>query len=220
MALRFTVIVSMLSLESVTVTYPGRNPLRFDDRRLAAGQQALLLGASGSGKSSLLQVIAGLQVPSSGTVRVEGQPINQWSEASRDRFRGRRIGIVFQRLHLIGALNVKENLMVAQTCAGLPRDRARVSALLAALGVAELASARPHQLSGGQQQRVAIARALVNRPALVLADEPTASLDDANADTVLALLAQEAERNGAALLIATHDARALPRFPLQWRLDL
>lgn len=208
----------MLELHDLAVDYPDRPPLVFADHRLAAAAQALLLGPSGSGKSTLLHLIAGLQRPSRGVVRIDGAPISRWSEAARDRFRGRRIGIVFQRLHLVPALNLQQNLLLAQTCAGLPRDPQRVAQLLAALDLAPLARARPHQLSGGQQQRAALARALVNRPALLLADEPTASLDDASAAVVLDLLTGEAARAGAALLVATHDARAKARFSERWEL--
>jgi putative ABC transport system ATP-binding protein len=208
----------MLELHDLAVDYPDRPPLVFADHRLAAAAQALLLGPSGSGKSTLLHLIAGLQRPSRGVVRIDGAPISRWSEAARDRFRGRRIGIVFQRLHLVPALNLQQNLLLAQTCAGLPRDPQRVAELLAALDLAPLARARPHQLSGGQQQRAALARALVNRPALLLADEPTASLDDASAAAVLDLLTGEAARAGAALLVATHDARAKARFSERWEL--
>jgi ABC-type lipoprotein export system ATPase subunit len=208
----------MLELQDLAVDYPDRPSLTFDDRVLAAGEQALLLGPSGSGKSTLLHLIAGLQRPSRGELRIDGAPISRWSEARRDRFRGQRIGIVFQRLHLLPSLSLQQNLLLAQTCAGLPREPARVDALLAALGMATLASARPHQLSGGQQQRAALARALVNRPRLLLADEPTASLDDASAAAVLDLLTAEAACAGAALLVATHDARAKARFDRRWEL--
>lgn len=208
----------MLELQDLAVDYPDRPPLVFPDRVLAAGAQALLLGPSGSGKSTLLHLAAGLQRPSRGELRVDGAPISRWGESARDRFRGRRIGIVFQRLHLIPALNLQQNLLLAQTCAGLPADRGRITELLAALGLESLATARPHQLSGGQQQRAALARALVNRPALLLADEPTASLDDDSAAAVLDLLIGEAARAGAALLVATHDERAKARFSERWEL--
>lgn len=208
----------MLEFHDLAVEYPGRPPLRFEDRVLPAGAQALLLGPSGSGKSTLLNLIAGLQRPTRGALRIEGAPISQWGEAQRDRFRGQRIGIVFQRLHLIPALTLLQNLLLAQTCAGGAPDRERARDLLAALGLDRLAQARPHQLSGGQQQRAALARALINRPALVLADEPTASLDDASATAVLDLLCSEAARAGAALLVATHDARAKARFTERWEL--
>jgi ABC-type lipoprotein export system ATPase subunit len=208
----------MLTLESLSLIHPGRAPLHYPDRQLPAGGQAVVLGPSGSGKSSLLHLIGGLQRPTQGRVRVDGQAISEWPEARRDAFRGKRIGIVFQRLHLLGALSLGDNLVLAQRCAGLPVDRARVQSLLTQLGLGDLIHARPHALSGGQQQRAAIARALVNRPALVLADEPTASLDDDNAATVLDLLLGEAAREGAALLVATHDARARARFTEHWAL--
>ena len=206
----------MLTLESLSLTHAGRPPLRYPDRQLSAGAQAVVLGPSGSGKSTLLHLIGGLQRPTQGRVCIDGNPLSDWPEARRDAFRGRRIGIVFQRLHLLGALSLGDNLLLAQRCAGLPVDRSRVQSLLTQLGLGALMHARPHALSGGQQQRAAIARALVNRPALVLADEPTASLDDDNAATVLDLLLGETRRAGAALLVATHDARAKARFAEHW----
>ena len=198
----------MLTLESLSLTHAGRPPLRYPDRQLSAGAQAVVLGPSGSGKSTLLHLIGGLQRPTQGRVCLDGNPLSDWPEARRDAFRGRRIGIVFQRLHLLGALSLGENLQLAQRCAGLPVDRSRVQSLLTQLGLGALMHAR--------QQRAAIARALVNRPALVLADEPTASLDDDNAATVMDLLLGETQRAGAALLVATHDARAKARFAAHW----
>jgi ABC-type lipoprotein export system ATPase subunit len=208
----------VLTLEALSVSWPGRPTLHYPDWQLAAGAQAVIHGPSGCGKSTLLHLVAGLQVPTGGAVWLEGQPISRWQEARRDRFRGRRIGLVFQRLHLLDALNVTDNLRLAQQCAGLPVDAARIRELLSHLDLAALADARPHALSGGQQQRVAVARALINRPALVLADEPTASLDDAQAAAVLDLLQHESAQQGSALLVATHDVRARARFTDHWAL--
>lgn len=175
-----------------------------------------MLGPSGSGKSTLLHLIAGLRRPSSGTVLLEGQALSSLGEAARDRLRGARVGLVFQRLHLMPALNVRDNLRLARYCAGLPPDSPYLEHLLAILQLDGLATARPEALSGGQQQRVAIARALINRPGVVLADEPTASLDDDNARRVLDLLCGAATEAGAALLIATHDARVKARVAQHW----
>jgi putative ABC transport system ATP-binding protein len=140
---------------------------------------------------------------------VEG--IDLWSlpAARRDRLRGQRIGLVFQSFHLIEAVSVEDNLRLAASCAGLAPDAAHLEHLLGSLAIADLRRKRADRLSQGQAQRVAVARALVNRPALVLADEPTSSLDDGNAHALLALLAKAARDEGAALLIATHDRRAL-----------
>jgi putative ABC transport system ATP-binding protein len=185
---------------------------------VAAGQHSLILGPSGSGKTTLLHVIAGLLRPSRGRVRVAGQDLGALTSAQLDAFRGKTIGIVLQRLHLIAALTVRDNLRLARTLARLPPDAARIDNLIAELGLSALAGARPSRLSEGEAQRVAIGRAVVNHPALILADEPTSALDDANCAAVLALLRAQAEASGATLVIATHDARLQPLF--QHRLEL
>lgn len=138
--------------------------------------------------------------------------------AQLDRFRGRHIGMVFQRLHLLPALTVTANLELARYLAGLPRDGVRVHSTLERLDIADLAHRRAHELSQGQAQRVAIARAVVNQPRILLADEPTASLDEANAERVARLLCDEAEACAATLVVASHDRR-LGRW-LPQRLDL
>jgi putative ABC transport system ATP-binding protein len=138
--------------------------------------------------------------------------------AQRDRFRGRTIGMVLQQFHLLPSLTALQNLTVAQSAAGGPVDRGSAIALLEALGVKTRPNAFPHQLSVGQQQRVAIARALVNRPALVLADEPTSNLDDEACDRVARLLLDASREHGTALIIATHDGRLRARFANELRL--
>jgi putative ABC transport system ATP-binding protein len=150
-------------------------------------------------------------VPSEGTVKVGGTDLASLGGSALDRFRGRNIGLLPQRLHLIDCLSVLDNLLLAQYAAGLPRDAAAARNALDALGLAGRANERPHRLSFGQQQRVALARALINRPRLVLADEPTSNLDDANCSAVLDLLLEQASRSGAALVIATHDQRVKGR---------
>jgi putative ABC transport system ATP-binding protein len=150
--------------------------------------------------------------PAAGQAIVAGQDMAQLTPARLDRFRGQAIGLVPQRLHLIASLSVAENLQLAQYLAHLPQDAKRVKCVLDRLGLAEYAQRRPHQLSGGQSQRVAIARAVVNAPKLLLADEPTANLDDAATEAVVELLEREASEVGATLLIASHDMRVKQRF--------
>jgi putative ABC transport system ATP-binding protein len=208
----------VLILDGVARAYGERTVVAIPWWAVAAGQHSLILGPSGSGKSTLLHLIAGLLRPSRGSVRVAGQDLGALSPAERDAFRGKTIGIVLQRLHLIPALTVRDNLRLARTLARLPPDPARIETLLAELGLSALATARPGRLSEGEAQRVAIARAVVNRPALILADEPTSALDDANCEAVLALLRAQAEGSGATLVVATHDARLQPFF--QHRLEL
>ena len=150
---------------------------------------------------------------------VEGHHLAQMSASQRDRFRGRRIGLVMQRLHLIGALTVAANLELAQSLAGLAKDRTRIDSVLDALDIARMRDRRPRTLSQGEAQRVAIARAVINRPALILADEPTAALDDDNANAALDLLFAQARGHGATLIVATHDARIKSRFAHVLRLS-
>ncbi len=181
--------------------------------RAAAGEAWLLAGPSGSGKSTLLHLIAGLTAPTAGRVVVAGRDLATLGAGERDRWRGRTVGLVPQRLHLVGALDVRDNLRLAQTLPGLPQDDARITALLEAVGVADLAHRYPRQLSQGQAQRVAVARAVVNRPRLLLADEPTANLDDAHAAQALELLRAQAIEAGAKFVVASHDHRARPLLP-------
>ena len=191
----------MLSLRELRHDYGGKGALSLRAWDAGRGERWLILGASGCGKSTLLHIIAGLLQPSAGTVVVDGQDFSAL----------KRIGIVLQKLHLMRTLSVLENVLLPQYLAGLPQDRARAMQLLGGLGLADKAAAKPRALSQGQAQRVAIARALVNRPALLLADEPTTSLDDAACDRVLDTLFAQADAVGATLLIATHDQRVKRR---------
>jgi putative ABC transport system ATP-binding protein len=209
---------AVLAIEDVAHSYGARPVLEIASWTVAPGQHSLINGASGSGKSTLLHLIAGLLRPSRGQLRVAGQDLGALAPAALDGFRGRTIGIVLQRLHLIRALTVRDNLRLAQSLAGLPVSTERIARLLTELGVAALATARPNRLSEGEAQRVAIARAVINRPALILADEPTSALDDGACQAVLGLLFAQAEASGATLLIATHDARLKAQF--RHRLEL
>ena len=141
------------------------------------------------------------------------------SAAALHRFRGQHIGIVMQRLHLIASLTVRQNLLLAQYLAGVPQDEHRVREVLERVGVADRMASRPHELSQGQAQRVAIARAVVNRPKLLLADEPTSSLDDARCEEAFNLIVREAGACGATLVIATHDQRIKDRMAARMTLE-
>jgi putative ABC transport system ATP-binding protein len=190
----------------------GRPVLDAPDWRQAAGEHALVLGPSGSGKTTLINIVAGLITPTQGLVTIDGQAITSLPAAKRDAVRRRTIGLVFQTLRLIPALNVRQNLALAQRIALGRSDGAEVDRLIAAVGIAHRADAKPRELSQGEGQRAAIARALATRPKLVIADEPTSALDDANAERVIDLLLATAEKTGATLLIATHDGRIRHRF--------
>ena len=183
------------------------------------GEHWLLAGPSGSGKSTLLNILAGLLQPSQGSVVIGDQDIYALPAGERDRWRGRNVGYVPQRLHLVSSLSTRENIMLAQYLAGCRVCSLRVMELLKAVNVDPLADRTPDQLSQGQAQRVAIARAVVNRPRLLLADEPTAALDDLQAQAAIDLLIDHAQQVGATLVVASHDARIRGAFdhvyPLQ-----
>jgi len=201
----------MFVLNRIRHRYAGELALALDDWHVAQGEHWLVIGPSGSGKTTLLHLLAGILRAQEGSVSVAGQDLSELSAADLDRFRGRHVGIVLQRLHLVASLTVAANLQLTQYCAGLVQDKARVTAVLADLGIADKAGAYPSELSHGQAQRVAVARAVLNRPQLILADEPTSNLDDDNCAQALELLVGEARRCGATLLIATHDARLKSR---------
>jgi len=202
----------MISVRGLQHRYDGAAVLNLNEWDVAAGERWLVLGPSGCGKTTLLHVIAGLIVPSDGEISVGGKNLKTLKNQERDRWRGTHVGIVLQALHLVSHLNVQANLRLAQYLARLPQDDARIAETLAALGVADKAARRPAELSQGERQRVAIGRAVVNRPKLLLADEPTANLDDAAAARAVQLLLSQAEQVGATLVVATHDARVKSHF--------
>jgi putative ABC transport system ATP-binding protein len=206
---------AVLAIQDLMHRFGARTVLEIAGWSVAPGHHSLVLGPSGSGKSTLLHLIAGLLRPTAGRIVVGQRELSALNPAAVDRLRSRGIGIVLQRLHLIGALSVRDNLRLARSLAGLPAEPARIEALLDQLGLRPLAKALPRQLSQGEAQRLAIARALVNRPGLILADEPTAALDDANCAAVTDLLLRQAEASGATLVIATHDRRLAPWFAAQ-----
>ena len=180
------------------------------DLDLAAGEFVALLGESGVGKSTLLNIIAGLDEADAGQVLLAGQDVRALPEPGRARLRRERLGFVFQAFHLLPHLSVAENVALPLLLLGAPDD-ARVDALLQAVGLSGLGARSPAQLSGGQLQRVALARALVHRPALILADEPTGNLDPATAERMLDVLVAQVRSEGAACLLVTHSHAAAAR---------
>ncbi|MEE1782513.1 ABC transporter ATP-binding protein [Streptomyces sp. SP17BM10] len=176
------------------------------DLEVRAGEALAVLGRSGSGKSTLLNLIAGLDRPSEGGVVVDGVAVHELGEAALAEYRRTRIGMVFQFFNLLDDLNVEDNVLLPAQLAGMRREKARVRAgeLLERLGVARHAIAFPGRLSGGERQRVAVARALMNRPPLLLADEPTGALDSASAADVRSLLT-DLNAEGQTILLVTHD---------------
>ncbi len=197
----------MIRTQGLRYQYPHGPQLAFADMEAAQGATLVLRGHSGSGKSTWLALVAGLLTATAGSMTVAGSQPGALAQSARDAWRARTLGFLPQKLHLSDALTVAQNLNLVYFAAGLPVDHAAVAQALAALDVADLAARRPSQLSGGQAQRVALARAVLLQPRVILADEPTASLDDASAAAALDLLALSAQRCGATLVIATHDRR-------------
>jgi ABC-type lipoprotein export system ATPase subunit len=216
-----------LEIKDLRFRYPapdmgaaGEWVLDIPQLRLGRAEQMLLTGGSGRGKSTLLQIIAGLMDPaqdgdrgSGGTVLVAGQSIHALHGAKRDLYRGRHIGMIFQTFNLLQGFTAVENVMAAMMFTKIPpkEHRARAEALLKHLGLMRL-GATPDQMSVGQQQRIAVARAVACDPALVLADEPTASLDPENAAAAMDLIQQACREKGAALLCVSHDPSMAERF--------
>jgi len=203
----------VIETRDLRFAYAGHAPLCFADVAVPQAGTLLLRGVSGSGKSTWLALAAGLLTPTAGEVVVAGQSVGALPPGQRDRWRAQHVGFLPQKLHLSGALTVHDNLALAYFAAGVPVDREAIRRSLAALDLTGLAGRRPHQLSGGQAQRVALARAVLMQPQVILADEPTASLDDAACHAALALLTQAAQASGATLVIATHDARVRQALP-------
>ncbi|MEM9836076.1 MAG: ATP-binding cassette domain-containing protein [Bacteroidota bacterium] len=197
----------MLQSKQLQYQYPDGAAFQFPDLSCEMGSHWLILGPSGSGKSTLLHLLAALLPPSGGQLSLNGTEYGQLNARAGDRFRGQHIGMIFQRSYFVASLTVAENLALAQSLAGQKVDKKANLALLEELGIAQHANRSPHQLSVGEQQRASIARGLVNRPKLLLADEPTAALDAQNASTVSRLLRERAATLKSILLIVTHDER-------------
>jgi putative ABC transport system ATP-binding protein len=199
-----------LELRDVRKTYREPTGRRFTvlsiaEFRLAAAEQVVLVGESGGGKTTLLNVIAGITTPDAGQVKIGGVDICRLAEPVRDRFRADRIGYVFQTFHLLPAFTALENVLLGMSFSGKRADRHRAAHLLGRVGLGHRLHYRPGQLSVGEQQRVSVARALANTPVLLLADEPTASVDAANQQSVLQLLRDSCREQNVALLLVTHS---------------
>lgn len=187
---------------------PVLNVPRFEMKK---GEQVVLVGSSGGGKTTLLNVISGISAPDSGSVTIDGVNVTQLHEAARDRFRAERIGFVFQTFHLLPAFSALENVLLGMSFSG-KSDKKRAKELLERVGLGGRLSHRPSQLSVGEQQRVAVARGLANSPSLLLADEPTASVDTGNQDTILKLIREGCLEGNVSLLLVTHAPEVAAQF--------
>ena len=197
----------MLKTQSLRFAYEDHTTFHFPDIDLGANQDLLILGESGIGKTTLLHLIAGLLKPASGTIDIEGTDITSLSTRRLDQFRGSNVGIVFQQPRFVHALSLKENLALAQYLAGKKQNMSRITEVLDRLGIAHKQDQKPNRLSQGERQRAAIALAIINQPKLILADEPTSSLDGTNCIKVTELLREQAAASDACLIIITHDQR-------------
>lgn len=208
----------MLEIRSLSHQYKAATKLSFPDWNIRKGEQWLLLGESGSGKTTLLHMLTGIKKPTSGEVFINQTDLYKLSNRALDQFRGIHIGLVFQQPHLIRSLTVKENLTIAQHFAGLKKDPGRIDEVLTELDIIQKINSYPGELSQGQLQRASIARAVLNRPSLLIADEPTSSLDNKNAKAVINLLLKLSVAGGSTLIVSTHDERVKEAFSKEYRL--
>lgn len=200
----------MLETKNLRFKYDNNLELNFPDIKTSK-ENLLILGASGVGKTTFLHLLSGLLKPMNGEIDLLGTKISKLKMSEMDRFRGKNIGIVFQKPHFINSLTVKENLQLAQYISK-KSDKSRIQSLLESLGIEDKANKKTQNLSQGEKQRVSIALAIVNSPKLILADEPTSSLDDLNCDKVINILKNQASKYKAKLIIITHDYRLKKHF--------
>ncbi|NBO38574.1 ABC transporter ATP-binding protein [bacterium] len=208
----------MIEIDNVTKEYPSPEGLRLRildsiTANIPLGSQLGVVGRSGSGKTTLLSMLAGLERPNSGTIRFNGFPVSTAGEAELSRFRAREVGFVYQTFQLLKHLSAVENVQVAAEIAGHSKSRSAAQEALEWVGLSTRLKHRPDQLSGGEQQRVAIARAIVNRPKLLLCDEPTGNLDPQSADQVFRLISSLSMEISATLFFVTHDYALAHQLP-------
>ena len=197
----------MLEVKSLTFTHEGHKQICFPDISLSNNEGLIVLGNSGSGKTTLINLIAGLVKPDSGDITLNQTKYNELSLDDLDIFRGKNIGLIFQKPHFIRNLNVLENLSLSTYLSRNKVRREIFQETLSKVGLREKVNIKPNKLSEGEQQRLSIAMALVKEPAIILADEPTSSLDDNNCNKVISLLKEYSEKKGCKLVIVTHDSR-------------
>ena len=201
----------MISTKGLNFKYNEQASFSFPDINLGIDENLLIIGSSGIGKTTLLHLLAGLLESNSGSINLYGQDISKLTQHQIDKFRGQNIGIVFQKPHFVNSLTVKENLQLAQYL-GNKKDQNRIIDILSSLDILDKQNKKPKKLSQGEKQRASIAMAIVNSPKLILADEPTSSLDDENCDRVINLLKKQASEFKAQLIVITHDNRLKKHF--------
>ena len=201
----------MIKTESLKFSYDGKKYFNFPDINLDSGENLLIIGNSGIGKTTLLHLLAGILKPESGSINISSTDISKFSDTELDKFRGDNIGIVFQKPHFISSLTINENLKLAKYLSP-SKTSGDAKKILESLNIKDKYQQKPNQLSEGEKQRASIALALINSPSLILADEPTSSLDDFNCDNVIKLLKTQAKDHNAQLIVITHDARLKKHF--------
>ena len=201
----------MIKTKDLEFNYDNQVFFKFPNINLKSNEDLLIIGSSGIGKTTLLHLLAGLLNSNSGSIELFGKELNQLSSHQLDRFRKNNIGIVFQRPHFVNSLTVKENLQLAQYI-GNKKKNNRIDSILKHLNILEKSNKKTNLLSQGEKQRASIALAIVNSPKLILADEPTSSLDDSNCSNVIKLLKKQATEYGAQLIVITHDSRLKKHF--------
>ena len=201
----------MIRTKGLNFKYNDQASFSFPDINLGKDENLLIIGSSGIGKTTLLHLLAGLLESNSGSIDLYGQDISKLTQHQIDKFRGQNIGIVFQKPHFVNSLTVKENLQLAQYL-GNKKDQNRIIDILSSLDILDKENKKPKKLSQGEKQRASIAMAIVNSPKLILADEPTSSLDDENCDRVIKLLKKQASEFKAQLIVITHDNRLKKHF--------
>ena len=204
--------ISILSVKNLSYSYPNGSVIQFPDFSVDDQEDLLITGNSGSGKTTLLHLLSGLLKIQDGAVTIGDSNLSELNQKELDSFRGKNIGLVFQQPKFISSISVLANIQAAQFFGRGKVDKSAALTLLDELGIADKAQKNTNQLSGGERQRLAIARALAAKPKIVLADEPTSSLDDDNAELVYELLHQEALKNGATLIVVSHDQRLKSKF--------
>lgn len=202
----------MLAAKSIKYSYDSNNKFEFPDFCLESTEDLLIIGDSGVGKTTFLNILGGLLPPQSGSITLNGTNYSDLSNKDLDKFRGKNIGIIFQSPYFINNLNLMDNLLFSLFLSKNQQDKNIVIELLNQLGLHDKIYSKPNDLSQGEKQRASIALALVKKPNLILADEPTSSLDDNNCDLVVSLLKEQSQLNKCKLIIITHDARLKKHF--------
>ena len=202
----------MLKSNSIQFTYDGEKKFNFPDLNINSGESLLVLGESGVGKTTFIQILAGLLKPTSGSLELNSINYSSLSSKKMDEFRGKNIGMIFQSPHFVRNISIIENLLLSLHLSNQKLDKEYAEDILSQIGLVEKMNSLPDELSQGEQQRAAIALAVIKNPDLILADEPTSSLDDTNCQKIISLLQEQSASKNAKLIIITHDNRLKSQF--------